>query len=297
MPLDLATLPSTAASHATPAIPVNRGDDAFLDPFIAFERLLTDSDRRLAEIEHACAQDQLSPALVEASLVRLAAEAMRALLAQAQVLTRAAKVPMTPDLRAAITELGEHAAHIATQANALEDQRRLDQLTDQQRQAARTRAFAAHTRLLKANALLAVTLARDADLHADADTDATALQGQDILAAGAALLARSRQLLEELHAEPPSPTPPAGVHNGHAASAPISIAPTANGQGTNSFTPHTSAPTTMASTHNDSTARAEGSSPANPPGSSHPTQRPAHKATSKQSKKKGKAAGKPHRKR
>jgi hypothetical protein len=248
---------ATAAVSPMPATPgAAAGPDAIAtltDPYVQFQRLITGSAFRLGDLEDACAHDQLTPPQVELALVRMVNEEMRALIAQAQVLDQAEKVPMTPGLRAALAEMAEHAMHIDAQIADLERQRQLDKLTDRQRRAALTRATTAHTRLLKANVLLEVRLARQEERAERAGGEALGSYRQETRAAGTALVARTQQLAETLLATEdhitvpanpaaetvpcPGPSGPGSSpgdharngHAGHAQPAPASATPIANG--------------------------------------------------------------------
>jgi hypothetical protein len=312
---DLTGSRSPSTTHAAADADPDTSAALVMSPYVQFERLITGSARRLYELEDACAQDQLAPPLVERTLIRLGTEEMRALLAQAQVMARAAKVPMTPGLHAAITELGEHAAYIDEQIADLEGQRQMDKLTIRQRRAAHERALAAHTRLLKANALLEVSLARGAHLAADAGELAETRQQweEEILTASAALVARSQQQLEALRPALTAVSPHAdtrlAANGNHSTVAPMSAVPTTNGHSlhTARFAP--------ASTSNGAAPRTVPAAPAPKPldpalldailaptTASGPLAKktmppsPAIKK-SKDTKKKGKAASKSHRKR
>jgi|GEM_PF-4918502 hypothetical protein len=209
---------SIAAPDASSA---SSSDFARTDPYIQFERLLTDATRRLYALEDACAQDQLTPTQIELDLVRLTAEEMRARLAQAQVLAEADKARMTPGLCMALNELAEHANHIADQVAGLEQQRQLDKLTSRQRRIALARATAAHTRLHTTHVRLELMLARGTDQSADAATHLTPPEwAQQILAAGETLMAHSRQRLAALRQYEGAAGMPLAVPDSHTTIAP-----------------------------------------------------------------------------
>jgi|GEM_PF-2609078 hypothetical protein len=200
----------------------NSAPDAH-DPLTLLQHLLTGSARRLSALSHSYVQYPLSPPQIELALIRLTHEAMRALLAQAQVRERAAKGPLTAGVQTALAELRAHAQQILAQIQDLEGQRQLDQLTVPQRQAALVRATAAHTRLLQARGLLEAQQARHVALDKPevADSDG---HWQEVLAAGAALMAQSQQVLAALRPPEAAPLPdgdghaPAATH-GHLMSA------------------------------------------------------------------------------